>query len=153
MQLYSYIQIAIHVYILYFILCVPKCQRHNNWVQQGVNEASARRPACYTLYIQWKKFSDDQFSCNTCPILTWRAWRHVELPVAVAKISWIHVLDIPMRLLWMCGAVAWAERKSIMFCFDKAQDWLLKCHGYVSWTYPCGCYECAVASRGRRESP
>ena len=27
--------------------------------------------------------------------VTWRAWRCVELPVAIAKMSWICVLDTP----------------------------------------------------------
>jgi hypothetical protein len=41
----------------------------------------------YTIYNE-KYFSDDQFS-YIVRVLTWRAWRRVELPVAIAKLSWI----------------------------------------------------------------
>jgi hypothetical protein len=48
-----------------------------------------------TLYIYTEKyFSDDHFS-YIVRILTWRAWRCVQLPVAIAKMSWIRVLDTP----------------------------------------------------------
>ncbi len=28
-------------------------------------------------------------------VLTWRAWRRVELPIEIAKMSWIRILDTP----------------------------------------------------------
>jgi hypothetical protein len=47
----------------------------------------------YTIYNE-KYFSDDQFS-YIVRVLTWRAWRRIQLPVAIAKMSWIRVLDMP----------------------------------------------------------
>ncbi len=63
----------------------------------------------YTIYNE-KYFSDDNFS-YIVRVLTCRAWRRIQLPVAIAKMSWIQVLDTP------------------------------------------SCYERAVSSYGRRESP
>jgi hypothetical protein len=48
---------------------------------------------CYTIYNE-NYFSDDHFSHIVC-VLTWRACRRVELPVAIAKMSWIRFLDTP----------------------------------------------------------
>jgi hypothetical protein len=55
----------------------------------------------------YKYISERQFTYNIVRVLTWRAWRCIKLPVAIAK---YHGYDA--QLLWMRGAVTWAERKS-----------------------------------------
>ena len=45
----------------------------------------------YTIIYNEKYFSDDHF----CPCHYMRAWIRVELPVVIAKKSWIRVLDTP----------------------------------------------------------
>jgi hypothetical protein len=47
----------------------------------------------YTIYNE-KYFSERQFS-YIVRVLIWRAWRRVELPVLIAKMSWIRLLDTP----------------------------------------------------------
>ncbi len=70
-------------------------------------------------YIQ-RKISDNHFS-YIVRVLTWRAWRRVKFPVAIAKMSWIRVLDMPS----CCGRAApsWVEKKSTWLCFYEVQDW------------------------------
>ena len=52
----------------------------------------------YTIYN--KNISEQQFSYIVC-VLTWRAWRRIELPVVIAKMSWIGVLDTPSCICFL----------------------------------------------------
>ena len=61
----------------------------------------------YTIYNK-KYFSERQFS-YIVRFLTWRAFRRAELPLAIADMSWIRVLDTPS--CYERGAIVWAERK------------------------------------------
>jgi hypothetical protein len=56
-------------------------------------------------------------------ILTWRAWRCVELPVVITKMAWIRVLDLSSCYECAAPYVVWVERKSTRLRFYKAQDW------------------------------
>jgi hypothetical protein len=49
----------------------------------------------YTIYMYNEKyFSDNHFSyIHVIRVLTWRAWRRIQLPVAIAKI----VMDTNLR--------------------------------------------------------
>ena len=53
-----------------------------------------------------KKYFQNHFSYTLymySPYHYRRVWRHVELPVVIAKMSWIHVLDMPS--CYACAAV------------------------------------------------
>ena len=54
-----------------------------------------------TIYND-KYFSERCFSYIVC-VLTWRAWRHTELLLAIAEMLWIHVLDTPSCYEWGVG--------------------------------------------------
>jgi hypothetical protein len=74
-------------------------------------------------------FSATIFICmyNPCPI-AWRTRRRIELPIAIAKMSWIHVLDTSSS--YECVAPSHGQRES-------SQASLLQGSGLVRTVVPC----------------
>ena len=81
-------------------------------IYQGLIEPQLDKPLIvhsYTIYNE-KYFSERQFS-YIVRVLTWRALIRAELPLAIADMSWIRVLDTPS--CYERGVIMWAERKSV----------------------------------------
>ena len=55
----------------------------------------------YTIYN--KKYFSERYFSYIVRVLTWRAWRHAELLLAIAEMLWIRALDTPSRYEWGVG--------------------------------------------------
>jgi hypothetical protein len=86
--------------------------------------------------MNWCQYFSERY-IHVVRILTWRAWRHVELPVAIAKISWI---QRPVAMNTQCRHVGGEKVRTASLLQGS---WLARTVG------PCAPRRVASGDRGR----